>query len=119
MAKLTNNRFRPTISSYSISTNDQVRSIEVQHGTPLLLLDYSKEILLFQITMIVSSLEKMAFVDFYNGKINSGVDSFLMDLDLGYGLEEVTVQMIPDTLRYDGSRDPIWTIIFTVRMVDE
>lgn len=113
-------RMRPSVSQgYSFDTPDNIQVQEVQGGAPLMMLEYGDSFTTYNINLVLNDFEVKVFQDFYYGKINGGVDTFLMPLDNGDGLpgsgEQLTqVKIVPNSISFDKTRAPINTVSFQV-----
>ena len=106
---------KPVVNQgYDFSASDNVIEQPVQGGKPLYILDYATGPVVFNVSIVGDRLQKQVFNSFYYGLIASGSGSFTMDLDSGNGLEEHNCQIIPSTVRNDGSGDPTWIISFQI-----
>ena len=108
-------KLKPSITQgYGFGASDNVITQQVQGGTALQMLDYRTGPVAFNVGLSLDPLRLQVFQDFYIGKINSGADKFAMNLDSGNGIEEHIVMMVPNSIAFDGSRAPIWTVAFTI-----
>lgn len=106
----------PTIvQGYAFGTPNNVLSIETMGGAPLQVLDYRTGPVEIGVTVIGGRLIRDVMSDFIYGKINAGADKFYMNLDSGFGIEEHIVQMVPQSVKFDGGSGPVWSISFTAR----
>jgi len=106
----------PVISQgYAFGTPNNVLSIETMGGAPLQVLDYRTGPVEIGVTVIGGRLIRDVMSDFIYGKINAGADKFYMNLDSGFGTEQHIVQMVPQSVKFDGGNGPVWVISFTAR----
>lgn len=106
---------KPITDGYRFNTPNNVMSINVMNGLPIQVLDYKFGPVEIPCTFVGGRLLKSVLSDFYYGKINSGADKFLMNLDTGFGLEEHIVQIVPGTMNWDLGKDPTTVISCTIR----
>lgn len=106
----------PTITrGYAFGTPNNVLSIETMGGAPIQVLDYRTGPIEIEVTVMGGRLVRDVMSDFIYGKINAGADKFYMNLDSGLGLEQHIVQMVPQSVKFDGGQGPVWVITFTAR----
>lgn len=107
---------KPVVNQgYYFGVPDNVISIQTMGGAPIQVLDYRVGPVEINVVIVGNRYQKMVVSDFYYGKINSGADKFYMNLDTGMGIEEHIVQMVPQSMKFDGSQDPLWIMSFNAR----
>ena len=112
-------RMKASVSQgYTFDTPNNIRVQEVQGGAPLMMLDYSTSYVVYSVNIVANDFELQVFQDFYFGKINSGVDPFLMPIDDGEGLGTKTVKIVPNTISIDKSGAPNNALSFDVSTLD-
>jgi hypothetical protein len=106
---------KPVVNQgYSFGGSDNIIKTPVQGGNILQRKRFKTGVVSFSVAVVGGRTEKIVFTDWYYGKINAGADKFIMNLDSGRGIEEHICQIDPETIQWNGSQDPIWTINFNI-----
>jgi len=106
---------KPSVTQgYSFDSPANILTQEVQGGAPLMMLDYARGPVPFNIGLVMTPSDLQTFQEFYVNEINNGAGVFDINLDSGRGIETHTVSINTDSLNIDGSRAPIWLVSFTV-----
>lgn len=103
---------RPIISNYGFGSSNNIRSIDLDGGSPIQVKNFKYGTITFTVNIVGTRLTKMAFSDFLYSQISSGADSFTMNLDSGLGIEEHVVKIVPGSIQFSGANDPTWNISF-------
>jgi hypothetical protein len=108
---------KPSVNQgYSLSSAENVLSQDVQGGPSLMMLDYATGPTPFNIGLVLTPAELQTFQEFYFNDINSGALPFDMNLDAGLGIASHRVVINNNSLNIDGSRAPMWTASFSVKL---
>ena len=104
-----------TTMGYSFAAPvNQIYSTDVDGGMPVITKCYKYAPVVFNVSLVGTSTLKSAFKTFYKTTTFNGTKKFTMFLDSGYGIEEHTVQIIPNTLDMSLVKDPDIQITFQV-----
>lgn len=96
------NGFKPTVAAYSHGGPGGVMRTEVAGGAARYGLDYDRGLSQFSVTLILDKLEFSVWTAFYHQVIKKGSIAFDMPLDSGFGTEQHTCNIVPDS--YQASR---------------
>ena len=102
-----------TSKNYSFSLGSNVVQTPVG-GMPRSGLDLTIEAVPFSLNFLLSDYQYQIFNQFYYAKINSGANSFNMDLDAGIGLETVQCKIQQGSLRIVRPNHGTWSVSFSV-----
>ena len=106
---------KPSITQgYGFGASSNVVTQAVQGGAPLQMLDYGVGPVDFNVGLVLTTATLQEFQEFYFDDIDSGADSFTMNLNSGNGIEQHTVMIIPESVNFNGDRAPIWTVSFSI-----
>ena len=99
--------------TYALSRGSNVFDTPVQGGISRTALRYTLEPVPFILNFSTSQLGHKAVLNFYDTVINHGANSFKMNLDSGYGVEEHQVRIKAGTFKDSKVSSNVWYIAFT------
>jgi hypothetical protein len=96
------NGFKPTVAAYSHGGPGGVMRTDVAGGAARFGLDYDRGLSQFSVTLILDKLQFSVWTAFYHQVIKKGAIAFDMPLDSGFGTEQHSCNIMPDS--YQASR---------------
>ncbi len=109
--------FRPKVAPYSHGSPGGVRRVEVAGGPSRFGMDWDRGPQPFRITLLLDPIQYAVWVTFYHTVIAKGTIAFDMDLDCGYGLESVSVNILDGSYNSARTGGNIVVITFAVQAV--
>ena len=96
-----------TLRGYSHGTALNTEQTEAQGGPRLQIRRFANGKVRFNVGLSLSRVQKVQFVQFVQ---DHGFELNTFQLDSGNGVEDHSAFILPGSIQYNGSRDPIWQI---------
>lgn len=90
-------RIVPRVTGYQAGAAPGVAATQLEGGAPRTALAFDRGVQVFDVSFLLTVLEYSVWVTFYLRRILKGAVSFAMPMDSGYGLDDHTVTMVPNT----------------------
>ena len=91
------NGMKPVVSGYSMDDPGGVMRTEVAGGAARYALDYDRGPQRFSVTLILDAMEFSVWTAFYHHVIRKGTIAFDMQLDSGFGAQDHSVNIVPES----------------------
>ena len=106
--------FKPIASAYSHSGPGGVMRTEVAGGASRYGLEWDRGPQHFNVTLILDQTQFSVWVAFYTHLIKKGALSFDMQLDSGFGVQEHTCNIVPDSYQAARTGGSVLAVSFVV-----
>jgi hypothetical protein len=106
--------FKPVVQGYAISDPGGVLRTEVAGGSPRYGLDWDRGPQQYTVTLILDGQLFSLWTVFYHRVIAKGSLEFTMPLDCGFGVQPVSVNIVPDTYRAERTSGIMTVVSFRV-----